>query len=324
LALLAGLAGGGCSAQDTYLQLEFRGTVPGIVRIDVSLRRGAVSRAYALSRPGAAAIALPTYAVFEVGDGAGDLTVDARAIGENDRLLKRVEVGPLPTLPRQTTTVLVDFGSDGGMDGGQGVADGGREMPGQDGGVDLATDKASSTDVPGQCVLHRFDAIDSVSLNYKGMIPAFPPDDLLKAWSTGMTGVTATMGHDDFVGWVKFDVAAAPGRLRVTSVILNLLLESRSGDPASLFLRHVVNDGWSRQAATVAMLPATNVASGVLGAAVTGWNRFEVAARDWAAEVNDGLLTLGIDNNAIGESLAQFHGADAAERRPYLEMVFCP
>ena len=186
-----------------------------------------------------------------------------------------------------------------------------------------------SLDSASGCVAATIEASESASVDYESSGPQTDAGNML--W--------ATLGPQDrFIGWMKFGLRFVPnqGSLHITSATLNLTVSQIAAVlPPSLLVRWSSNDGWTRKTSAsnipidekmsdLVTLPATPPAVVSIP--------LDVQNHNWASDVVDGTITLGIENMtaltaAVTTSKAEFYGVPAAAsvgpNRPTLDIEAC-
>jgi hypothetical protein len=151
----------------------------------------------------------------------------------------------------------------------------------------------------------------------------------------------ATAGQQErFIGWSKFGlrfIPNSPGGFKISKATLNLSLSQvATGSVPQLQVRWSTNDGWTRRSTAdmIAVGDKMSDATTLPPVPLPAVNSYalDVTNHDWAADIVDGTITLGIENVAtltgtVATSKAEFYGviAPAATdpNRPTLDLEFC-
>lgn len=330
LLALAACAGATSCKKGTYLEVDFRGAaLPPVNHIAFSMTLSDQSVA-AGNLPKDATVTtvlkLPTSAAFQLDDHTGPLAISAQAYDAAGTVLGKVDTSTT-IRSGETWTVIIDFTPGAGVDAGM-------DAPPDVGPVSDAGDDASLVTITdgsidsGGCVAASVQASESVSLDYNSSGSDMGPDDML--W--------ANVGPaEQIVGWVKFGVRFVPKSVHLTKATLNLFLAQASGGVPTLAVAYSSVDGWTRKS------KASDVSNdGVIStggpyltpnaAPASTPYALDVTAHNWALDVTDGFVTLGIENTLVASaaitSKVEFYGvnhtASPDTTRPTLDLEFCP
>jgi hypothetical protein len=317
----------------TYLEIVFQGQgLPPDHSINLTITRN--SDAYYASgvlpdSPSAGSvITFPVSVVFRLNDVAGDVTVAADALDPAGAPIRHAMV-MTTVMPNKTWTVVLDF-SDAGLDAG--ADDGSSPLDASDDGRALVkiTDGSVAEGAAG-CVAATVLASESVSVDYNNAGGNMDAGNML--W--------ASLGPQErFIGWAKFGLRFIPnnaGSFRISKATLNLSLsQGMAGAAPQLQVRSSKDDGWTRSSSAdmISIGDKMSQVSVLPPVAVPAVNAYalDVTNHDWASDIVDGTITLGIENvtsltTTITTSKAEFYGVTPPiatdTTRPTLDLEFC-
>jgi hypothetical protein len=332
LALL-GAPSAGCS-KGTYLEVVFQGTgLPAVRQLNVTLTNNTDSTYVSGLLPDFDAastelVKFPSSVAFQLNDlpDHTPLTVAVDALSPANTLVARAQA-PTTVMHAKTWTVTLDLNpsAQGGLDAGAGDAsDDARSL--------FRITDGSVTEGSVGCVAATVEASESVSVDYI---------------SSGGSNVDAgnmlwaNLGPQErILGWMKFGLKAIPnnaGGFRITKATLNLSLsELPAGSLPQLQIRSSTSDGWTRKSSADAIavgdkMSEVSVTPPLALPAVNSYP-LDVTSHDWAADVVDGTVTLGVENvtalaGTITSSKVEFYGVAAPlatdVTRPTLDLEFC-
>jgi hypothetical protein len=165
-------------------------------------------------------------------------------------------------------------------------------------------------------------AQDSVSLDYNSSGPTMDAGNALWAYATD---------QDHFIGWSKFGLRFIPQKtFKVMKATLNLTLVQANNPLPELQTRYSKVDGWTRTSVASEVSADDIMSQAVMMKPVAGVNSYalDVTSHDWDSDLNDGTITLGIENVAgNGTSRVEFagvnKGAASDPTRPTLDLELC-
>jgi hypothetical protein len=320
-----GAASVGCS-KGTYLEVVFQGAgLPAVHQLNVTLTNNNDSTySYgSLPDPGTPAtdlVKFPSSVAFQLNDLPDNtpLTVAVDAISPTSTLVAHAQA-PTTVMHAKTWTVTLDLNpsAQGGLDAGTGDAsDDARSL--------FRITDGSITEGSVGCVAATVEASESASVDYI---------------SSGGSNVDAgnmlwaNLGPQErILGWMKFGLKAIPnnaGGFRITKATLNLSLSQL---PAGSLPQLQIRSSTNADAIAVGdKMSAVSVTPPVALPAVNSYP-LDVQSHDWAADVVDGTITLGVENvtalaGTVTSSKVEFYGVAAPLAtdltRPTLDLEFC-
>jgi len=322
LGLLAIVACAGATSckKGTYLEVVFKGAaLPPVNRIDFSLTlpdktvaRGPLPPDYTA----ATVVKLPASAAFQLDDHAGVLVIAATAYDAAGTVLGMATTSTT-IMHGETWTVNVDFSPGAVADAGTDAGDDGSLVTITDGSIDS-----------GGCVAATVEATESVSVDYNSSGSDTDTGDMLWAY---------VGPAEQYVGWMKFGVRFVPKSVHLTKATLNLFQAQAPTGVPMLSVAYSSVDGWTRKS------KASDINNGgvvSIGGPYTSPNpapastpyALDVTGHNWALDVQDGFVTLGIQNASLATtavaSKVVFYGVNHAATpdptRPTLDLEFCP
>jgi hypothetical protein len=161
-------------------------------------------------------------------------------------------------------------------------------------------------------------AVTNMSVDYLGNLVIFNPNRHSAYQSNA----------SDLIGWALFDLGPVAGMSTVSEMTLSLHGENQYGSPyqnPETVLVRSPDDGWDRVSASKFTVAIAEEISPVVTTFFdpTTWNDFEIdpGSFDWRADVQDGFLTIGIDNDLLTYSYVYFFGVDDLATAPRLRIV---
>ena len=137
----------------------------------------------------------------------------------------------------------------------------------------------------------------------------------------------------DAVGWQRFDTATVAGATVINEITLHLHGENAFGSPNAnpeTAILHSTANLWTRVSSTDADLPrgAEVSVAPTLNFDPTTYNAFPLDPLSWdlQGDLQDGVMTLGIDNILATYSYVYFYGTDDPATIPQLHVIglTCP
>jgi len=324
LLAFAACAGATSCKKGTYLEVDFRGAaLPPVNHIAFSLTLPDLSVAAGNLPPDATpttVVKLPASAAFQLDEHTGLLAISATAYDAAGAVLGKVDTST--TIRHgETWTVVVDFspgaGADAGTDAPADASDDGSLVKITDGSIDA-----------GGCVAATVEASESVSVDYNSSGSDTDTGNLLWAYQGPA---------EQYVGWMKFGVRFVPRSVHLTKATLNLFLSQTSGALPTLAVAYSSVDGWTRKSKASDISNDGVVSTGgpyLMPNAAPAPTQYalDVTGHNWALDVQDGNVTLGIENMSLTgtavTSKLEFYGvnhtANPDPTRPTLDLEFCP
>jgi len=160
-------------------------------------------------------------------------------------------------------------------------------------------------------------AVTNQTVDYDGVL-GIAPNRIAAYWSNGT----------DTVGWVLFDLAQVADLVHLDQMTFILhgenLFGSPQNNPETVILRSP-DDAWDRNNADKYTISIGEEISPVVTTQFdpTTWNEFDLdpGLWDWSGDVQDGFLTVGIDNILVTYSYVYFLGIDDPQTAPQLRVV---
>lgn len=330
LLALAACAGATSCKKGTYLEVVFKGAaLPPVNYIHFSLTLPDTSVAQAklpLDPSATNVVQLPASAAFQLDDYSGVLAISATAYDAAGTVLGQVDTSTT-IMHGETWTVTIDF-SPGA------VVDAGTDAPADLGTVTDAGDDASLVTITdgsidsGGCVAATVQASESVSLDYNSSGSDMDSGNMLWAY-------LGPAVQD--IGWMKFGVRFVPKGVHLTKATLNLFFTQATGGVPTLAVVYSSVDGWTRKSKAGDVSNDAVISTGgpylmPNAAPASTPYTLDVTAHNWALDVTDGFVTLGIENTSVASSAItskiEFYGvnhsASPDTTRPTLDLEFCP
>jgi len=315
LALAACLGATSCK-KGTYLEVVFKGAaLPPVNRIFFSLTladRSVAANYLPLDATATTVVKLPASAAFQLDDQTGVLAISATALDAAGTVLGMAETSTT-IMHGETWTVDVDFSPGAGVDAGA------------DGSLVTITDGSLDS---GGCVAATVEASESVSLDYNSSGSDTDTGNMLWAYQGPA---------EQYVGWMKFGVRFVPKSVHLTKATLNLFLAQATGALPTLAVAYSSVDGWTRKSKASDVSNDGVVSTGgpylmPIAAPASTPYALDVTGHNWALDVQDGNVTLGIENMSLTAaavtSKVEFYGvnhtANPDPTRPTLDLEFCP
>jgi hypothetical protein len=339
--LALGVLVAGCQ-KGTYLKLVFKGD--GLapihhIQVQLKLADGRVSTGLLPATPAAAnVVKMPASAVFILDDYSGALGIDAAAFDGTNALLATDHVDTKIAHSTSWTVELNFVSGVAAVDGGAGDASpvmdataimdatavelGLPDLGGSlDGPLFKLTD-GSFAEAGSGCATVTVQAQESVSLDYNPSGSTMDAGNALWAYATD---------QDHFIGWAKFGLRFIPQKtFTVTKATLNLTLVQANNPVPELQTRYSKVDGWTRTSATSEVSADDIMSDPIPGKPTAGVNAYplDVTKHDWDTDLNDGTITLGIENvTAMATSRVEFAGVNKGVAmdgtRPTLDLELC-
>jgi len=324
LLALAACAGATSCKKGTYLEVVFKGASLAPVHqifFSLTLSDASVAQGFLPMDAGATnVVKLPASAAFQLDGHTGVLAIAATAYDAAGAVLGMVKTSTT-IMPGETWTVDVDFspgaGADAGMDGPTDAGDDGSLVTITDGSIDS-----------GGCVAATVEASESVSLDYNSSGSDMDSGNMLWAY---------VGPAEQYVGWMKFGVRFVPKGVHLTKATLNLFFSQATGGVPMLSVAYSSIDGWTRKskASDVSNEGVVSIGGPYLmpnAAPASTAYALDVTGHNWALDVTDGTVTLGIQNSSLATaaltSKVEFYGvnhsASPDPTRPTLDLEFCP
>jgi hypothetical protein len=334
-----GAASGGCS-KGTYLEIVFEGAgLPPVRQINLTITRN--TDLYYASGPlpdgvdaaSTGVVKFPSSVAFQLdGLAAGTpLTVAADAISPTGAVVAHAQIATT-VMHAKTWTVTLDFAASigGGLDGSPDdaptdAADDGRALV-------RITDGSVAEGSVG-CVAATVEASESVTVDYESSGGSNPDAGNM---------LRANLGSQErTVGWMKFGLMFIPnkvGNFRITKATLNLVLSQlATGMAPQLKIRSSTKDGWTRKSGAGDISlddKMSEMPTAIPPQPPPAVNAYalDVKNHDWAADIVDGTITLGVENvtalaGTVTSSKVEFFGVAAPlatdTTRPTLDLEFC-
>jgi len=167
------------------------------------------------------------------------------------------------------------------------------------------------------------DAVQNITIDYIGAT----------VWRDNRVRAYRSPPSTDAVGWSLFDTTPLAALSTVTDVSLHLHGENAFGSPANnpeTVIMVSSANAWDRATATDQDIPLDAEVSmtSTLIFDPTTYNEFVLDPTAWdvAGDIQDGFMTLGIDNILATYSYVYFLGTDNANTLPQLEVtgIACP
>jgi len=327
LGLLAIIACAGATSckKGTYLEVVFKGAaLPPVNRIyfsltlpDKTVAQGPLPPDYTAST----VVKLPASAAFQLDDHSGQLVIAATAYDAAGTVLGMATTSTT-IMHGETWTVDVDFSpgavTDAGADATTDAGDDGSLVTITDGSIDS-----------GGCVAATVEATESLSVDYNSSGSDTDTGNMLWAY---------VGPAEQYVGWMKFGVRFVPKSVHLTKASLNLFLAQAPTGLPTLSVAYSAVDGWTRSKSKAGDISNDGVVS--TGGPYTSPNpmpastpyALDVTGHNWALDVQDGFVTLGIQNvslatTAVASKVVFYgvnHAASPDPTRPTLDLEFCP
>jgi hypothetical protein len=332
----------------TYLKIEFRGaSLTTANHINLKITRDSDQSYAAGPLPdnfdAAGVIKFPVSVVFQLDalPAGSSITVAADAIDMDNNPIAHAAM-PTTVMHGKTWTVVLDFSLDvtanddaATPDDAGAASDGVIVTDASDDGRALfkITDGSVADGTVG-CVAATVLASETVSVDYNNAGPSPDPGNML--W--------ANLGpQEQFIGWMKFGLRFIPNGagmsgFKISKATLNLALSSQNalGATPQLEVRASKSDGWTRKstADTISIDDKMSEATVLPPMPLPAINAYvlDVKNHDWASDIVDGTITLGIENvtaltGAVTSSKVEFFGATPPlatdANRPTLDLEFC-
>jgi len=322
LLALACLGGTSCK-KGTYLEVVFKGAaLPPVNRIAFSLTlpdQSVAAGNLPLDYTSTTVVQLPASAAFQLDDHEGLLAISATAYDVAGTVLGKVDTSTM-IMHGETWTVNVDFspGADAGTDGPTDAGDDGSLVTITDGSIDA-----------GGCVAATVEATESVSVDYNSSGSDTDTGNMLWAY---------VGSAEQYVGWMKFGVRFVPKSVHLTKATLNLFLaQAPTGSVPMLSVAYSSVDGWVRKSKASDISNDGVVSTGgpylmPNAAPASTPYALDVTGHNWALDVQDGYVTLGIQNSSLATTALTSkvvfygvnHSASPDATRPTLDLEFCP
>jgi hypothetical protein len=363
LSLLAGLCqcgggGNGGGGMDVRVLVRLETSDPhlyGVGSVDLDLKRDNVVVRERLAASAGGALGFPVEGIFQVPIGPGRLAIEAtaraaggEALGGGDGEVMvasgRIEAVTVALYsqrarPNRGRPVFPDGGelSDAPpppVDAGPGGADGGAlpdAAPEAQAGPDAGAPEAGvppDAPEPG-CVPRSRRVIASAVASVDHGPPPKDPVDLRVLVSSGL-------GHGhlhDYVGWMRFDLAAVPDRAVLMSMKVWLELDAPPSAPPPLGILYSRDDRWDPATLTSDTADSVRRTARVSGELGVPQARRAAYAVDvsmyqpyWSGDLADDAVTLGmISTTALEapETWATFYGLASPAVAPSLDLVTC-
>lgn len=316
----AACAGATSCKKGTYLEVDFKGAaLPPVNHIAFSLTLADLSVAAGNLPPDATAttvVKLPASAAFQLDDQSGTLAIAATAYDAAGTVLGMAKTSTT-IMHGETWTVVLDFTPGAGVDAGMDANEDGSLVTITDGSLDS-----------GGCVAATVEASESVSLDYNSSGSDTDTGNMLWAYQGPA---------EQYVGWMKFGVRFVPKSVHLTKATLNLFLAQATGALPTLAVAYSSVDGWTRKSKASDVSNDGVVSTGgpylmPIAAPASTPYALDVTGHNWALDVQDGNVTLGIENMSLTAaaitSKVEFYGvnhtANPDPTRPTLDLEFCP
>ncbi|MBK9031084.1 MAG: hypothetical protein IPL61_07075 [Myxococcales bacterium] len=165
------------------------------------------------------------------------------------------------------------------------------------------------------CVTQTVDILGAqhVTLNYAST----------QAWRDDYFRAYEDTGYD-LTGWVGFDLSSIPDTATISAMTLYAYAFTVVNAP-TVRVQYSAANSWSSATVTTAQLVRTNAqVANAIAPTVNAWNAFPIiiTSQNWAADLADNWLSLGVDNTNAMYSYAYFRGVTNVER-PYVRITYC-
>lgn len=166
-------------------------------------------------------------------------------------------------------------------------------------------------------------AVTSLSVNYPS--GGTYNDNSTRAYQNpGSTGC-AGGGGCDITGWIGFNTSTIPDTATITAMTLRAYANTVQMGP-TVRLQYSTINNWNRTTPGTMFPRSVPAAStSALAQTVNAYNAHtvNVGSFNWAADLADNWMTLGLFNTSTAYSYAYYDGSDATGNRPTLTVTYC-